>query len=133
MDFVAVVDQAIALLRQRGRVSYRTLQLQYQLDEAHLEALKDEVLYAHPEIHDDAGRGLVWTPAAPACTAEATARFDAVLVTATALLRAEKRVTYRFLTHACGLDEAFLKAVLNPPKPTKRLVNTLRRHRQVVG
>jgi class 3 adenylate cyclase/predicted ATPase len=111
MDFVAVLDQVIALLRQRGRVTYRTLQLQFQLDEAHLEALKDEVLYAHPEIHDDAGHGLVWTPAAPACEAEATARFDAVFVTATTLLRAEKRVTYRFLAHACGLDEAFLTAV----------------------
>ena len=33
MDFVAVVDQAIALLRQRGRVTYRTLQRQFQLDD----------------------------------------------------------------------------------------------------
>ena len=33
MDFVAVVDQVIALLRQRGRVTYRTLQLQFQLDD----------------------------------------------------------------------------------------------------
>ena len=33
MDFVAVVDQVIALLRQRGRVTYRTLQRQFQLDE----------------------------------------------------------------------------------------------------
>ena len=33
-----------------------------------------------------------------------------------------------------GADrEAFLKAVLNPPKPTKRLVNALRRHRQLMG
>ena len=45
MDFVAVVDQVIALLRQRGRVTYRTLKMQFQLDEEHLEALKDELLY----------------------------------------------------------------------------------------
>ena len=44
MDFVTVVDQAIALLRQRGRLTYRTLQLQFQLDDAHLEALKDELI-----------------------------------------------------------------------------------------
>jgi len=31
MDFVAVVDQVIALLRQRGRLTYRTLQRQFQL------------------------------------------------------------------------------------------------------
>jgi hypothetical protein len=41
VDFVTVVDQAIALLRQRGRGTYRTLRLQLQLDDAHLEALKD--------------------------------------------------------------------------------------------
>ena len=44
MDFVAVVDQVITLLRQRGRLTYRTLQRQFQLDAAHLEALKDELI-----------------------------------------------------------------------------------------
>src|SRR6266446_960389 len=61
MDFVAVVDQAIALLRQRGRVTYRTLQLQFTLDDEQLAALKDELLYSQPNVVDDAGRGLVWT------------------------------------------------------------------------
>jgi uncharacterized protein (DUF1778 family) len=33
-----------------------------------------------------------------------------------------------------GADrEAFLAAVMNPPKPTKRLVSALRRHRQLIG
>jgi hypothetical protein len=32
VDFVAVVDQAIALLRQRGRLTYRTLQRQFTVD-----------------------------------------------------------------------------------------------------
>jgi hypothetical protein len=45
VDFVAVVDQAIALLRQRGRLTYRTLQRQFQLDDAALEDLKDELIY----------------------------------------------------------------------------------------
>ena len=61
MDFVAVVDQVLALLRQRGRMTYRTLQRQFQLDDDALHDLKDELLYAHPEIRDDAGRGVVWT------------------------------------------------------------------------
>jgi hypothetical protein len=34
----------IALLRQRGRVTYRTLQRQFQLDDEALEALKVELL-----------------------------------------------------------------------------------------
>ena len=33
MDFYAVLDQAGDLLRQRGRVTYRALKLQFQLDD----------------------------------------------------------------------------------------------------
>src|SRR5499427_7699413 len=68
MTFEEILDQAIAMLQRRGRVTYRTLQLQLQLDEEQLEALKDELLFAHPQVHDEAERGLVWTggPAPPA-------------------------------------------------------------------
>jgi class 3 adenylate cyclase/predicted ATPase len=111
VDFVAVVDQVIALLRQRGRVTYRTLQRQFQLDDNALHDLTDELLYTHPEVHDDAGRGLVWMAAAPALAPEVAGRFDAVLAAVTALLRCEGRVTYRVLTLACGLDAALLEAV----------------------
>ena len=61
MDFVAVLDQVIALLRQRGSVTYRTLRLQFTLDDEQLAVLKDELLYSQPHVVDDAGRGLVWT------------------------------------------------------------------------
>src|SRR5205809_4535180 len=44
VDFVAVVDQAIALLRQRGRLTYSTLQRQFQLDDAALEDVKNELI-----------------------------------------------------------------------------------------
>jgi hypothetical protein len=57
VDFVAVVDQVIALLRQRGRVSSRTLQIQFTLDDEQLATLKDELLYSQPQVVDDAGRG----------------------------------------------------------------------------
>jgi Sodium Bile acid symporter family len=59
VDFVAVMDQTIALLRQRGRVTYRTLQLQFTLTDEQLAALKDELLYSQPQVVDDGGRGLV--------------------------------------------------------------------------
>ena len=39
MDFVTVIDQVIALLRQRGRVTYRTLQLRFALADTQLVAL----------------------------------------------------------------------------------------------
>jgi hypothetical protein len=61
VDFVAVLDQVMALLRQRGRVTYRTLQLQFTLNDEQLAALKDELQYSQPQVADDAGRGLVWT------------------------------------------------------------------------
>src|SRR5262249_27678897 len=61
VDFVAVVDQAIALLRQRGRLTYRTLQLQFQLDAEHLEALKEELIEGQRLAMDEDGRVLVWT------------------------------------------------------------------------
>ena len=64
VDFVAVVDQVIALLRQRGRVTYRTLKRQFQLDAEALEDLKDELLDAQHLACDEQGSVLVWTGAA---------------------------------------------------------------------
>ena len=61
MTFEEMLDQALAMLQRRGRVSYRALQLQFKLDDDQLEALTDELLYAHPQVVDDAGRGLIWT------------------------------------------------------------------------
>ena len=61
MDFVAVVDQVIALLHQRGRVAYRTLKVQFNLDNDALEALKDELLHAQQVARDEDERVLVWT------------------------------------------------------------------------
>jgi hypothetical protein len=61
VDFVAVVDQAIALLRQRGRVTYRTLKRQFQLDDEALEDLKVELLKGQRLAADEDGEVLVWT------------------------------------------------------------------------
>ena len=61
MTFEEILDQAIAMLQRRRRVTYSTLRLQFQLDDAQLAALKDELLYSQPHVVDDTGRGLVWT------------------------------------------------------------------------
>jgi hypothetical protein len=58
-DFFTVLDQTLARLLSHGRVTYKALQLQFHLDDAHLAVLKEELLYTHPEVVDDAGRGLV--------------------------------------------------------------------------
>jgi class 3 adenylate cyclase len=60
MTFEEVLDQAIDMLRRRGRLTYRTLRRQFDLDDTTLEDLKEEILFAHPQVVDEQGRGLVW-------------------------------------------------------------------------
>jgi hypothetical protein len=55
VDFVAVVDQVIVLLRQRGRVAYRTLKRQFQLDDEALEDLKIELIDSQRLATDEQG------------------------------------------------------------------------------
>jgi class 3 adenylate cyclase/tetratricopeptide (TPR) repeat protein len=61
VTFEEILDAVMAMLQRRGRVTYRTLKRQFHLDEDAFEDLKDELLYAHPHVVEDDGRGLVWT------------------------------------------------------------------------
>jgi class 3 adenylate cyclase/tetratricopeptide (TPR) repeat protein len=61
MTFEAILQQTVDILQSRGRVSYRALQRQFELDDAYLADLKNELLYVYPQVVDDEGRGLVWT------------------------------------------------------------------------
>src|SRR5437870_6235621 len=61
MTFEEVLDQASAMLQRRGRLTYRTLKLQFHLDDEHLEALKDELIYGQRLAVDEDDRVLVWT------------------------------------------------------------------------
>jgi class 3 adenylate cyclase len=73
MDFYTVLDQVLALLRQRQRVTYRALKVKFQLDDETLEALRDELIEAQHLAADEAGKVLVWTGGAgssPAPTPE---------------------------------------------------------------
>ena len=56
MDFYAVLDQVVYLLRSRGRVSYRALKRQFALDDELLTDLKAELRYAHYPIQEDHDR-----------------------------------------------------------------------------
>jgi hypothetical protein len=61
MTFEEILDQAIAMLQRRGRLTYGALKLQFHLDDEHLEALKDELIYGQLVAVDEDGRVLVWT------------------------------------------------------------------------
>src|SRR5262245_58855236 len=44
MTFDAILDQALTMLQRRGRVTYRTLKRQFQLDDAALDDLTHELI-----------------------------------------------------------------------------------------
>jgi hypothetical protein len=61
MTFDDILDQAIALLQRRQRVTYRTLKRQFDLGDDVLEDLKEELIYGQRLAMDEGGRVLVWT------------------------------------------------------------------------
>src|SRR5215510_6512163 len=61
MTFEEILDQAIAILQRRGRLTYGALKRQFQLDDAYLEDLKAELIEGQRLATDEEGRVLVWT------------------------------------------------------------------------
>src|SRR5215467_10286488 len=61
MTFEEILDQAIAMLQRRGRLTYGALKRQFQLDDAYLEDLKAELIEGQRLAIDEDGRVLVWT------------------------------------------------------------------------
>jgi class 3 adenylate cyclase len=61
VTFEEIVDQALAMLQRRGRVAYRMLKRQFQLDDEALEDLKTELIKAQRLAVDEDGDVLVWT------------------------------------------------------------------------
>jgi TOMM system kinase/cyclase fusion protein len=61
MTFAEVLAQVRELLQSKGRVSYRALKLQFNLDDDYLEGLKDELIEAEHVAADEGGKVLVWT------------------------------------------------------------------------
>jgi class 3 adenylate cyclase/tetratricopeptide (TPR) repeat protein len=63
MTFYEVVGQVLELLQREGRVSYRALKRQFNLDDEYLEDLKAELIEAKQLAADEGGRVLVWAGA----------------------------------------------------------------------
>jgi hypothetical protein len=61
MTFEELLDQAIALLQRRGRLTYRALKRQFNLDDDYLEDLKAELIQGQRLAVDEDGAVLVWT------------------------------------------------------------------------
>ena len=71
MSFEEILDQAIAMLQRRGRLTYGTLKRQFQLEDDALEDLKTELIKGQRLAVDEDGEVLVWVggPAAGASPA----------------------------------------------------------------
>src|SRR5512132_3963902 len=83
MTFEEILDHAIAMLQRRGRLTYGTLKRQFQLDDAALEDLKNELIEGQRLAVDERGNVLVWIsaagPAPPAPSPSATTQEHAPL------------------------------------------------------
>ena len=108
MTFEELLDHAIAMLQRRGRLTYGTLKRQFQLDDAALEDLKNELIEGQRLAVDERGNVLVWTgdTAAAAAPASVQARApltytpphltEKILATRTTLEGERKQVTVLF-------------------------------------
>src|SRR5688572_24917058 len=98
MTFEEILDQAIAMLQRRARLTYGTLKRQFQLDDAALDDLKDELIYGQRVAADEDGRVLVWTGdlgTAPSATAVPAGARTQTPLTYTPPYLAEKILTSR--------------------------------------
>ena len=66
MTFDDILEQIITLLKRQGRVSYSALRRRFEIDDAYLNDLKDEILYVHESEARADERGLAWTGATDA-------------------------------------------------------------------
>ena len=82
MTFEEILNPAMALLQRQGRVSYRALKRQFDLDEAYVEDLKLELIEVHQVAVDQDNTMLVWIGGA---AAPSPAAADVALVQARAL------------------------------------------------
>jgi predicted ATPase/class 3 adenylate cyclase len=111
VTFYEVLEQVVALLQRHGRMSYRALKRQFQLDDAYLEDLKAELVEVQRVAMDQDGTMLVWTRdgpvalprAAPAQAPERVPRVsmpahltEKILATRAALEGERKQVTVFF-------------------------------------
>ncbi len=98
MTFEEILDQALDMLRRRGRVSYRALKVQFHLDDDLLEILTEEIVAVHQLGRDQEGTMLVWTgDTAPAAVPVSPPTPDPVRapLTYTPSYLAEKIITSR--------------------------------------
>src|SRR5262245_18872386 len=112
MSFEEILDQAIAMLQRRGRVTYRALKRQFNLDDDYLEDLKTELIKGQRLAVDEDGEVLVWIGGTDrSSTTIARAVQSALLGPPTSLEAERRQLTVLF----CDLvDSTVLASQLDP-------------------
>ena len=64
MTLEEILDHTLDMLQRRGRVSYRALKRQFELDDAYLDDLKAEIIEVLQVAVDQDNTMLVWTGSA---------------------------------------------------------------------
>lgn len=81
MKFSEIIDQASALLQRKGRITYRSLKLEFDLDDEQLDVLKGELIEGQELAVDKDGDILVWvggdTPVTPPSDTHASSQSPA--------------------------------------------------------
>ena len=117
MKFSEIVDHASELLRQKGRVTYRALKLEFALTDEQAEALKEELIEAREVATDKDGKMLVWrgTPSAQHTGSEAHPKAETLAPARPALAPAAEAERRQLTVLFCDLvDSTALSAQLDP-------------------
>src|SRR5262245_58633331 len=104
MTFEEILNQAMALLQRQGRVSYRALKRQFDLDEAYVEDLKLELIEVHQVAVDQDNTMLVWTGEAAAPAAADALSLQARVPDAAPLTYTPPHLTDRILAARPALE-----------------------------
>src|SRR5439155_2691024 len=72
MKFSAVVEQVLELLQRQGRISYRALKREFDLDDAYIDDLKAEIIDAKRLASDEDGKVLVWAGGATVASSQSS-------------------------------------------------------------
>src|SRR6201982_3012515 len=138
MTFEEILDQAMAMLQRRGRLTYSPLKRQFQLDDAALDDVKNELIYGQRLAVDEEERVLVWrgellsalpsTPAPPPARPSEPARVslahtpahlaEKILLSRSALEGERKQVTVLFADLKGSME---LLAERDPEEARQRL------------
>jgi predicted ATPase/class 3 adenylate cyclase len=136
MTFEEILAQVVAVLQREQRISYRALKRRFALDDAYLDDMKEELIYAKQLAYDEDNRVLVWsgeplaTPplSSASATIQATAPLtytpkhltDRILADRAALEGERKQVTVLFadlkgsMELIQGLDPEAAQQLLDP-------------------